>query len=56
MITVKQAAEKLGLSPGRIQQLIKIGHINARKYGPMWMIKEEDLRVATWNRKPGPKT
>ena len=56
MITVKQAAEKLRLSPGRIHQLIKLGHIKAEKYGPIWLIKEEDLESANWNRKPGPKT
>ena len=55
MLTIKQVAERLNLSPGRIHQLIKAGHIEAQKYGPVFLIKEEDLKTANWNRKPGPK-
>lgn len=55
MLTIKQAAKKLNLSPIRVYQLIRQGHIKAEKYGPVFLIKEEDLEAASWNRKPGPK-
>lgn len=56
MLTIKEAANELDLSPGRIHQLIHEGKIKAKKYGPVYLIKKEDLKSATWNRKPGPKT
>lgn len=55
MLTIKQAAKKLDLSPIRVYQLIKQGHIKAEKYGPVFLIQENDLKAARWNRKPGPK-
>jgi len=55
MLTTKEAAEKLDLSPGRIHQLIKSGHIKATKKGRMYIIQENDLNKASWNRKPGPQ-
>lgn len=55
MLTIKQAAKKLNLSPIRIYQLIRQGHIKAQKYGPVYLIQEDDLKAAKWNRKPGPQ-
>ena len=55
MLTVKQAAIKLNLSPIRVYQLIRQGHIKAKKYGPVFLIQQDDLKAAKWNRKPGPK-
>ena len=55
MLTTKEAAEKLDLSPGRIHQLIKAGYIKATKYAGVYLIQEKDLDKASWNRKPGPK-
>jgi len=56
ILTIKQAADKLGLTPGRIHQLIKAGKIKASKFGSVWAIQETDLDNARWNRIPGKKT
>jgi len=55
MLTVAQAADRLGLSAARVHQLIKDGVIKARKFGWQWAIDETDLGNATWNQKSGPK-
>lgn len=37
-MTTKEAAEKLGISPGRIHQLIKSGSLDAEKVGSIWLV------------------
>lgn len=55
-ITVKEAAEKLGVSPRRVQQLIKAGRLPATTFGDVKAIRESDLRLVA-DRRPGrPKT
>lgn len=55
MLTTKEVADKLNLSPGRIHQLIKSGKIKAVKKSGIYLITKEDLEQASWNRKPGPQ-
>jgi excisionase family DNA binding protein len=55
MLTVKQVAEKLDLTPGRVHQLITKGVIPATKYSGIWLIKEKNIKGIIWNRKPGPQ-
>jgi len=43
MLTTKQAAERLGVSPQRVRKLIQAGRIEATKFGRDWMITEEAL-------------
>jgi len=43
LLTVKEAAEKLGVSPPRIYQLIHGGQLKAAKFGNAWTIDPKDL-------------
>jgi excisionase family DNA binding protein len=44
VITVSQAAEKLGLTTGRIRQLILAGRIRgARKLGSIWVLPDDPV-------------
>ncbi len=54
MLTTTQAAERLGLSPGRIIQLINRDQLPATQFGKAWAISESDLETfAAKIRKPG---
>lgn len=51
-ITTKIAAERLGVTPGRIRALISAGKLPAERIGRDWLIEERHLsKVAV--RKPG---
>jgi excisionase family DNA binding protein len=53
-LTVKQAAERLGLSTGRIHALIRGGRLHAEKFGRDWMIAPTELeRFAALPRQEG---
>lgn len=52
ILTAAQAAERLGVSVRRVQQLVKEGRLPAEQFGGAWMIKEEDLKLVE-NRKVG---
>lgn len=45
LLTTKQAAEKLGVTPGRVRQMIVDGHLPATKMGRDNFIKEADLKL-----------
>jgi excisionase family DNA binding protein len=44
-LTTKEAAEKLGVTPARVRQLILSGDLPAEKFGRDLMIKETDLKL-----------
>jgi excisionase family DNA binding protein len=52
LITTRDAAEKLGVSILRVQQLIWDGRLPAQKMGRDYLIKKEDLKLVA-DRKPG---
>jgi excisionase family DNA binding protein len=52
LLTTKQAAERLGVSIGRIHQLINEGRLPAEKLGRDYVIREEDLKLVE-DRKVG---
>jgi excisionase family DNA binding protein len=52
ILTSAQAAERLGISVRRVQQLVKDGRLPAELFGGSLMIKEEDLKLVE-NRKVG---
>lgn len=52
ILTTAQAAERLGVSARRVQQLVKDGRLPAEQFGGALMIKEEDLKLVK-NRKVG---
>lgn len=51
-LTTQEAAERLGISPIRVRQLITDGRLPARKFGRDYMIDESDLQLVE-DRKPG---
>ena len=42
-LTPQQAADALGVTKGRVTQLIKSGQLEAEKFGGTWAIKEESV-------------
>jgi len=52
-LSVKEAAQQLGVSPGRVRQLICWGELPAQKIGPIRLIRYDDLRkIMQKERKP----
>jgi excisionase family DNA binding protein len=51
-LTTEQAAEKLGVSSERVRALIKAGRLPAERFGNIYAIDENDLRLVK-DRKPG---
>jgi excisionase family DNA binding protein len=52
LLTTKEAAERLGVSVTRVQQLILAERLPAEKMGRDYFIKEDDLKLVA-DRKPG---
>lgn len=52
LLSVSEAAEKLGISRWRINQLINQGRLPAQKIGRAYVVKELDLDLVK-DRKPG---
>jgi excisionase family DNA binding protein len=44
MLTIAQAAEKLGVSRQRVQALVAAKRLRATKFGNVYVIQEADLR------------
>jgi len=53
LIGTKEAAEKLGVSLRRVQQLIELGTLPAQRIGRDYLIQEKDLSKVTIHGKPG---
>jgi excisionase family DNA binding protein len=55
MLTVKEAANRLGVSHSRVGALVRQGRIKATKVGPMWLIAESEVAgfVPRASGKPG---
>lgn len=51
-ISTKDAAERLGLSTVRVQKLIRDKRLPAERFGRIYLIREEDLKLVE-HRKPG---
>ena len=43
IMTCDQVARRLGCSARRVQFLAQWGHLNARRFGPMWLFDREDV-------------
>ena len=50
-ITVKEAAAQLGISVGRVHQLIHSGALSAEKVGSQWLVDNRDVAERA-KRKP----
>ena len=53
LLGTKEAAEKLGISLRRVQQLVETGTLPAQKIGRDYLIQEKDLSKITIHGKPG---
>jgi excisionase family DNA binding protein len=51
-LTTKEVAERLGVSVGRVQQLVAEGRLPATKIGQTNLVKESDLKLVE-DRKTG---
>ncbi len=51
-LTTKETAEKLGVSTGRVRQMVLAGQLHAEKFGRDLMISEDDIKAVS-NRKTG---
>jgi excisionase family DNA binding protein len=52
ILTTAQAADRLGISVRRVQQLVQDGRLPAKEFGGSLMIEESDLKLVS-DRKPG---
>jgi len=50
-LSVKDAAERLGVTTARVHQLIQSGSLPAQKIGRDWFILEKDVQSA--QKRPG---
>ncbi len=53
LLSVKEVADKRGVTVWRIHQLIKAGTLRAEKYGNQYLIKIKDADALTIHGKPG---
>jgi excisionase family DNA binding protein len=51
-LTTSEAAERLGVTVRRVNDLITSGRLPAERFGQAYMIREGDLKLVE-NRKPG---
>jgi excisionase family DNA binding protein len=52
VLTTAEAAERLGISPRRVLELIQGGRLPAKPFGNTYMINEKDLALVE-DRRPG---
>jgi excisionase family DNA binding protein len=52
LLTTQEAADRLGVTRRRIQELIQLDRLPARKIGRDYVIRESDLKLVE-ERKPG---
>ena len=45
LLTTKEAAERLGITPRRVVAMIQAEQLPAEKFGRDYMIKEKDLKL-----------
>lgn len=55
ILSTKEAAEKLNVSPIRVRQLIADGRLPAKKIGRDYIIEESDLKAVENRRSGRPK-
>ncbi|HEX7176783.1 MAG TPA: helix-turn-helix domain-containing protein [Pyrinomonadaceae bacterium] len=54
-LTTKQVAERLGITPRRVQALVTAGRLPATKFGRDYLIKEKDLKLVEERKVGRPK-
>lgn len=54
-LTTKETAEKLGVSTGRVRQMVIAGQLHAEKFGRDLMINEADIKNVSERKTGRPK-
>jgi excisionase family DNA binding protein len=55
-LTSGEAAKILGITNGRVRQLLIKGTLKGKRFGHIWMVDRRSVeRYAASGRKPGPK-
>ena len=53
MVTLAEAAQRLGIEHDTLRRQIRLGKLKARKLGPIWVVSEKEVeRYARENRRP----
>lgn len=52
MLSVSEAAERLGVHPGRVRQLVAAGRLDAEKIGGRWLVAEDAVRARADAERP----
>lgn len=55
LLTTAEAAERLGLTPGRVRQLARDGALKGQHYGRDWLFDERDVARFTPPAKGRPR-
>jgi excisionase family DNA binding protein len=55
MLTTKEAAERLGITPRRVLAMIQAEQLPAEKFGRDYLIKEKDLKLVEDRRVGRPR-
>ena len=53
MLSIPQAAERLGITRQRAHQLVQSGELKATQVGRAWVIEEEEVQKRLDNKKEG---
>lgn len=53
MLSVQEAADLIGCSPGRVRQLLASGRVSGRRVSNVWLVEPASVQEIMWNR-PGP--
>jgi excisionase family DNA binding protein len=54
-LTTKETAKKLGITTGRVRQMVLAGQLHAEKFGRDLMIRESDLETVSERKAGRPK-
>lgn len=53
-MTVQEVAERLGITDGRVRQLLLKNRLHGEKFGQLWVVNEDEVeRFASLDRPPG---
>lgn len=55
-LTTEEAAERLGVTATRVRAMIAAGRLPAEKFGPVYVIREADLKLVEGRKVGRPST
>ncbi len=42
-VTLPEAAQEIGITPGRLRQMLRAGELEGEKVGPVWVIPRSEV-------------